>query len=110
MKSTTNGVEIQDSSKKALGVMFFDDDALFIAINDKSIKVRNVQDDMLQLMGHFFYFLGKNEGIACRIDFRELTIRFVGSKLMFVGKTILTFEPVSLSELKKLGTWLKKRD
>ncbi len=117
MRDIFNGIEIQSINKLILGVMYLDNNHLYIAnkINKYPIVIKNIKAETLKQIGEFFTNLGNYpERAATRIDFNNqyinLQIKVDKTYLYVIGKEVsLEFYPIGPTEMKKIGVWLRKK-
>lgn len=106
-----NGVQLIGSDKSDQCMFYFQEADLYIAKNKLPLVLKNITNSVIEQIGDFFYFYGNSpETAAQRIDFEQLSIRMDNNILYIIGDKI-AFEsyPISPSEFKKLGIWLRKR-
>lgn len=111
MKEIQDGIEIYNLSGKKAGVIIFNEGTMYIAISltASPITIKNVANDTIQQIGDFFSFRKNPEVSAFRIDFPELSIRIDGTTIYFIQKITLMLENIGIMEMRKIGTYLKKK-
>lgn len=120
MNDILNGVELVNINREKVGVVFFDSNNLYFASGNQPVVIQNIQETTIRQLGDFFYYLGDMRlGAAVRIDFNnnrdeatseEVSIRVIETTIYFSQeRTTIMFERIGFSEMKRFGTWLKKR-